>query len=64
MKLFKSLLLASTCLLSSLDASAAARTEPQVDDEAGVEPASKYEVFTMGFEAETSVFKVRPSQGE
>lgn len=64
MKLFRSLLLASTCLLFSLDPSAAAKTETQDDDEAGVAPASRHEFFTMGFEAETSVFKVRPSQGD
>jgi hypothetical protein len=59
MKLFKSLLLASTCLLSSLNASAAARAEPQVGEEAYVAPASKQGVYTMGFKVETSGIKVQ-----
>jgi hypothetical protein len=61
MKYFKYVLMVSSCLLSDIRAATCDLTDVQ-----GVtrERTVYNEVFTMGFEAETSVFKVRPKEGQ
>ncbi len=64
MRFLRSVLLASSCLLSSVSAADSAAA-PDDDDGSGAATATSSrvrEVYTMGFEAETSVLKVPSSQ--
>jgi hypothetical protein len=61
MKYFKYVLMVSSCLLSDIRAATCDSTDVQ---DVTRETTVYNEVFTMGFEAETSVFKVRPKEGQ